>query len=96
MHISRITCERLGKAYQTTNDTSEVENDPEDGDKFALLVLIGVTHHDGTLRSPQKTGANTKQSTGKDEKTGVLIVVVGEKRSDIEEVTKTTNAQGQT
>src|SRR5882762_2267059 len=54
-----VLCERDAG----TDDTSQVENSPEDSDEFALLRFRGVRHHEGLLCGPQKTSTNAKNST---------------------------------
>jgi len=80
---------------QAANDSTQVEDDPEDGDELALVLLVGVAHHDGALGTPEQTGADTQQGTREDEEPDVLIVVVREQRRDVDEVAKAAKGQGQ-
>lgn len=52
--------------YQTADDSSQVEDAPEPSKICALLVFRGVRDHDGTLRRPQQTSADTQPDTSKD------------------------------
>ena len=38
--------------YETANDSAHVEDSPEHGEVSALLLLVWVGDHDGTLSSP--------------------------------------------
>lgn len=73
-----------------TEDTTAVEDGPEDGEVLALLVLSGVTHHDGTLSAPQPTSTNTEQAGGDDNEGDRVNVVVGQERSDVEDIGQAT------
>ena len=79
-----------------TNDTSTVEDGPEDGKVLALVTLLGVAHHDGTLGAPQPTGTNTEQARGNDNKDDRGDEVVGQEGSDIETVSQTTDDEQET
>lgn len=84
---------RASNTYQTTNDTTQVKDDPKPGDKLALGLFIGIAHHDNPLSSPQTTSAHTKQRTRKDQEAGIMIVVVRENRCNVEKVAETTEEQ---
>lgn len=82
-------------SYQTSNDTTQIKDDPESRNKLALFLLVGITHHDSALGAPQEATTYTQQGTCEDEETDILVVVVGQKGRDIEEITKTPDGQGQ-
>ena len=79
-----------------SEDTTAVEDGPEDGEVLALLVLSGVTHHDGTLGAPQPTSTNTQQAGGDDDKDDRVNRVVGQERSDVEDIGQTTENEEET
>ena len=56
------------RTHQATNDSTHIENSPEPTKVSSLLILMGVRDHDSSLRSPQKTGADTKKSSRNDVK----------------------------
>jgi hypothetical protein len=83
-----------GKSYQLANDGTHVENTPEPGKVVALLVLMGVGNHDGTLGSPEQTGADTEQGTGEDVEASNISVDRGEQTGGVEGVSNTTKGEG--
>lgn len=84
----------LGKRDQSANDGTKVEDDPEERNVLALVFLGRVGHHNSTLGAPQKTSADTEESTGKDDEALVVSVVPGEERGGVDAVTKTTKGGG--
>lgn len=54
-----------------------------------------ITHHDGALGTPEKTSTDTEKGTGEDQEADIFVVVVRQKRGDVEEIPKTTDKQGQ-
>lgn len=86
----------LGQRNQTANNGAQIEDHPESGDVATLGLLWWIGHHDGALGRPQETGAHTEEGTGKDEETGILIVVVGKNGGNVQGIAEATEAQGQT
>lgn len=59
-----------------SQDSTQVEDTPEDSDKLALLGLSGVGQHDRSLCGPKGTGTDTENSTSSDDEgtsTGVDV-----------------------
>jgi hypothetical protein len=81
------------KAYQTADDTSEVEYYPEPGYVAALILLVGIGHHDGALSRPEDTGANAEPGTGEHDIAEVLGVVVAQVAGDVDAVADATEGQ---
>ncbi len=79
--------------YQRSNNTTSVEDDPEERDVATLVLLRRVGHHNGTLSSPEKTSADTEESTGKDGETRVLSLLENEEGSGVDAVTDTTDTE---
>ncbi len=52
--------------HQAAEHGAAVEDAPEPGKVAALLLLIGVRDHDGALRRPQQTGADTQEDAGEE------------------------------
>ena len=91
---------RLGKTggledLQSANDGAQIEDHPEPGDVLSLTGLVGITHHDGALSSPQHTATDTKQSSGEDDKAFIGGMIVAEIARDVEEIAHTSQAEGQ-
>ena len=85
----------LPKGNESSNDTAQVENPPENGDEATLLSLKRVCHHHCTLRAPEKTGADTEEAAREDEEAGVLGVVVAQDCCYIYAVSDTAESKSQ-
>ena len=48
-----LQAERDGR----TDEGTELEDGPEDGERSTLVLLEGIRHHDGTLRRPEESGS---------------------------------------
>lgn len=70
------------KTYQSTNDTTQVENGPEPGKVSSLGSFVGIRQHNGSLSSPQQTGTNTEESAGKDTEACGVVGVNRDQESD--------------
>ena len=67
--IHKVKRARTGsKTYQTADNGPHVKYSPEPGKVPSLLILVGIRDHNRTLRGPEKTGTDTKPSTGKEVK----------------------------
>lgn len=82
--------------YQRADNGAQVEDDPEPRNIFTLILLGRVRHHNGSLGAPQKTSADTQESTSEDEETVVLGVVVAEEGSGVNTVTDATKRKSWT
>ena len=82
----------MGKWDEGTDHTTQVEDHPEGGNVFALVLLRRIRHHDGTLSSPQHSGAKTEQGSRKDDKAAVAVMVVREDGDNVEAVAKAAKA----
>lgn len=58
--------EILTQGYSCTDDSTYIEDSPEDTNKCTLLALSRVGHHQRSLSSPQKTCADAENSTCSD------------------------------
>lgn len=80
--------------YQTTDYSTKVEDHPKPGNVATLGGLGRVGHHDGTLGTPQQTGAYTKQGAGKSGEAEILRVVVAKIRSNVDRVADAAKGEG--
>lgn len=55
-----------------------------------------IGHHDGTLRSPQQTSANTEERAGENVEAGDILVNRDEEGNRVETVTNTTKGESGT
>jgi hypothetical protein len=44
----------------------QIENHPENSERFTLFFLSRIRHHNTSLRGPQETSTNTKNGTSSD------------------------------
>ena len=51
-----------------TNNSSEVENGPENCNEFSLVPFSRVRHHKGSLGCPKQSSAKSKDSTSGNDK----------------------------
>lgn len=58
--VLQVETERDERAENTAN----VEETPKDGNVFALVLFLGVRHHDSALRRPQETYAAAENGAG--------------------------------
>lgn len=79
--------------YQTANASANVEDGPEPGKVATLLLLSRVGQHDGPLRRPQHTGANTQQGASEDVEAGDARMDGHEKTDGVDAVTNATKGQ---
>ena len=82
------------RTYQTTKNSTHVEDGPEPSKVATLLVFQGIGEHDGALSSPEETSANTKECTGEDIESRNVSVKRDEQAGSIDSVTNTTKGQG--
>ena len=68
--------EVLAESDSRSDDGTQVEDRPEDGDEATLLALSRVTHHEGTLCGPEQTGTNTEDGAGGDDEAANVRVHV--------------------
>ena len=80
-------------AYQRAENASHVENHPEPGNVLALVLLARIAHHDCALRRPQAARAGAEKSTGEDDESLVLGVVVAQEAGNIDTVAHPTKRQ---
>ena len=71
---------------KATNDTTHVENTPEERDISPFTMSRWVRGHDSALTSPEKTCTDTQESSGDNGESLVLVMVVVEERAGIEDV----------
>lgn len=72
--------------YQRPDYGAEVEDHPEPRDVPALVVLLGVRHHDGALGGPEHTGAEAEEGAGEVDEADILVMGVGEEGGDVDGV----------
>ena len=63
---------------------AHVEDGPEPGEVVALLVLLGVRDHDGSLGGPEETGAHTEEDAGEDGEADAGAVQGAEQRAGVD------------
>ena len=80
----------LTERNERSNDSAQVEDAPECGDVSTFGSFGRVGHHDSSLGGPQKTSTDTKQGTAENEKPGILVVIVGQNRTDVQHVAEAT------
>ena len=85
----------LAQWDERANNSAEIKDAPKESDVAALGPFRRVGHHNGALGGPQQAGADTKQCTGKNQKAGILVVIVGQNRADVQHVAEPTKTQGQ-
>lgn len=61
----KVDCER----YSRTNNSSKVEDRPENTDKSSFLTFSRIRKNERTLSDPEKTRTNAKDGTGSDNET---------------------------
>lgn len=72
--------------YQTPHAGANVKDAPEPREIPALLVFMGVGHHDSSLGRPQDTRTGTQQGTGEDVEPGNIFVHRDEKTDRIDAI----------
>ena len=82
------------KRDETSDHTAHVEYTPEQRNIRALPVGRRVGGHNGPLRHPEKSGADTQKGSGGDGERLVFVVVVVEKRAGIEAVSAASGEKG--
>lgn len=79
--------------HQRANATTEVEDDPEDGNGSSLLRLFNIGRHNSALDNPNERSADTENcARGNDE--GAVVVNVGvEQTAAVEGICPATNEE---
>jgi hypothetical protein len=57
-----------------TNDITEVEDGPKNGDELALLALSRIRQHERALSSPEQSSANAEESSGDDDERTCIVM----------------------
>lgn len=84
----------MNVTYQTANDTTKVEDNPENGNIPALLRFRGIGHHDHALRSPEHTSAASEQEASEDDIADVLGMLEAQVAADVDGVPDASKAHG--
>ena len=52
---------------RSADNSAKIEDGPEDTDVLALIVLGGISHHEGALGGPQQTCTDSEDSSCRDD-----------------------------
>lgn len=86
-----LNTEGNGRADNTTHG----EHGPEERERAALVLLLGISHHDGALRCPEETGAHAENGRSGDNKGAVAMDLEGPERTGVQRVTQGADAESQ-
>ena len=63
-----------------TDEGTKLEEGPEDAERFAFILLEGITHHDTSLGGPKESGSETEKRTGQNQEPVCALGLVTCKR----------------
>ncbi len=87
----RVEVEAEG--HERANTTTEVEDDPENGNGSALLRLVDIGRHDGALHDPNEGSTNTENCTRGNYKGAVLMLVEVKQAATVESIRPAANKE---
>ncbi len=92
--VARLHLPVLADRHRRTDDGTEVEDEPGNGNSTTALAFCRVRHHDDALCAPQERGAETEVGAREDDEARVLSVVVAQERRAVQCIARTANSHG--
>ena len=65
-------------SYQSSNDSTKIEDRPESENVTAFGLLRRITHHDLALGAPENSSAAAKKKAGENDIAFILSVIVAQ------------------